>query len=340
MTSTSLPPLSLLDLARVREGESIAEGIARSLRLAQTADGLGYERIWFAEHHNMPHVASSATSLLIQHIAAGTRNVRVGAGGIMLPNHSPLVIAEQFGTLETLFPGRIDLGLGRAPGTDAPTMRALRRDGSGLDQERADRFQSDIMELSGYLTGHSRIPGVNAYPGWGTNVPLYILGSSLFGAQLAARLGLPYAFASHFAPQMLEHAAHTYRESFSAEGSLLGPGAQPHFIAAANVIAHDDAATAGEQRRKAENGWIRTMLGRNKELSAEDVELLRDHPAGQQVLGMLSRTVAGDRAEVVRWLESFAEQVQADELILVNLAPDEDVQHRTLELLAPQEQDA
>ncbi|WP_150462436.1 LLM class flavin-dependent oxidoreductase [Nesterenkonia ebinurensis] len=330
MTPRVSRPLSLLDLARVREGETIAEGIARSLRLAKTADTLGYERIWFAEHHNMPHVASSATSLLIQHIAAGTQNVRVGAGGIMLPNHSPLVIAEQFGTLETLFPERIDLGLGRAPGTDAPTMRALRRDGT-----EADRFQADIMELSGYLNGHSRIPGVNAYPGWGTEVPLYILGSSLFGAQLAAQLGLPYAFASHFAPQMLEHAAATYRENFSAAGSLLGPGAAPHFIAAANVIAHDDAATAREQRRKAENGWIRTMLGRNKELSAEDVELLRDHPAGQQVLGMLSRTVAGTQSEVVDWLESFADQVSADELILVNLAPDEEVQHRTLELLAP-----
>ncbi|WP_238385252.1 LLM class flavin-dependent oxidoreductase [Nesterenkonia muleiensis] len=331
MTTSVTRPLSLLDLARVRQGESIGDGIARSLRLAQTADALGYTRIWFAEHHNMPHVASSATSLLIQHIAAGTKHVRVGAGGIMLPNHAPLVIAEQFGTLETLFPGRIDLGLGRAPGTDGATMRALRRDGT-----EADRFRSDIMELSGYLTGHSRLPGVNAYPGWNTNVPLYILGSSLFGAQLAAQLGLPYAFASHFAPQMLEQAAYTYRSDFNAAGSLLGPDAHPHFIAAANVIAHDDAATAGQQRRKAENGWIRNMLGRNKELSAEDVELLRGHPAGQQVLGMLSRTIAGTQAEVIEWLNSFAEQVSADELMLVNLAPDEDIQHRTLELLAPQ----
>ena len=331
MTASVTCPLSLLDLARVRQGESIGEGIARSLRLAQTADALGYTRIWFAEHHNMPHVASSATSLLIQHIAAGTTNLRVGAGGIMLPNHAPLVIAEQFGTLETLFPGRIDLGLGRAPGTDGATMRALRRDGT-----EADRFHSDVMELSGYLTGHSRIPGVNAYPGWGTSLPLYILGSSLFGAQLAAQLGLPYAFASHFAPQMLEEAAHTYRSTFNAAGSLLGSGARPHFIAAANVIAHEDAETAADQRRKAENGWIRNMLGRNKDLSAEDVELLRDHPAGQQVLGMLSRTVAGTPAEVAAWLGSFAEQVAADELMLVNLAPDEAVQHRTLELLAPQ----
>lgn len=324
-------PLSLLDLARVRPGEEIGEGIARSRRLAQTADSRGYTRLWFAEHHNMPHVASSATSLLIQHIAAATENIRVGAGGIMLPNHAPLVIAEQFGTLETLFPGRIDLGLGRAPGTDGVTMRALRRDGT-----EADRFQSDVMELNGYLAGYSRVPGVNAYPGHRTNVPLYILGSSLFGAQLAAQLGVPYAFASHFAPQMLSHAAQTYREHFDSSASLAGPDAKPHFIAAANVIAHDDGDYARQQQREAEDGWIRTMLGRNKKLSDDDVAQLRDHPAGQQVLGMLSRTVSGTQEDVVNWLDAFSEEVQADELMLVNLAPEEQAQHRTLELLAPQ----
>lgn len=330
MSSSVSRPLSWLDLARVRGDESIGEGIARSVRLAQTADQRGYTRLWFAEHHNMPSIASSATSLLIQHIAANTERIRVGSGGIMLPNHSPLVIAEQFGTLETLYPGRIDLGLGRAPGTDGPTMRALRRDGT-----EAERFHSDVMELSGYLTGHSRIPEVNAYPGHSTDVPLYILGSSLFGAQLAATLGLPYSFASHFAPQMLEQAAQTYRENFNAAGSLLGPDAQPHFIAAANVVVHDEAETAREQLRKAENGWIKQMLGRGRQLSDDDVEQLRDHPAGQQVLSMLSRTAVGGREDVVTWLENFADQVEADELMLVNLAPDEDVQHRALELLAP-----
>lgn len=331
MSITASRPLSLLDLARVNSGEPIAEGIARSRRLAQTADARGYTRLWFAEHHNMPHVASSATSLLIQHIAAATENIRVGAGGIMLPNHSPLVIAEQFGTLETLFPGRIDLGLGRAPGTDGVTMRALRRDGT-----EADRFQSDVMELNGYLAGYSRVPGVNAYPGHRTDVPLYILGSSLFGAQLAAQLGVPYAFASHFAPQMLTQAAETYREQFNSSTSLAGPDAKPHFIAAANVIAHDDAEVARQQRRQAEDSWIRTMLGRDKQLSDDDVTQLRDHPAGQQVLGMLSRTVAGTQREVVDWLDAFGDEVQADEIMLVNLAPSEDSQHRTLELLAPQ----
>ncbi|MGO1549023.1 MAG: LLM class flavin-dependent oxidoreductase [Nesterenkonia sp.] len=331
MSSPVSRPLSWLDLARVRGDESIGEGIARSLRLAQAADVLGYTRIWYAEHHNMPSIASSATSLLIQHIAAHTTNIRLGSGGIMLPNHAPLVIAEQFGTLETLYPGRIDLGLGRAPGTDGQTMRALRRDGT-----ESDRFHADVMELSGYLSGHSRIPDVNAYPGHGTDVPLYILGSSLFGAQLAATLGLPYSFASHFAPQMLEQAAQTYRENFNAAGSLLGPDAKPHFIAAANVVVHDDAEVAQRQVRKAQNGWIRQMLGRGRTLSDDDVEQLRDHPAGQQVLGMLSRTASGAPEEVTAWLESFADQVDADELMLVNLAPDEEVQHRALELLAPQ----
>lgn len=331
MTASVTTPLSLLDLARVRTGESIAEGIARSLRLAQHADRLGYTRLWFAEHHNMPHVASSATSLLIQHVAMNTSTIRVGAGGIMLPNHAPLVIAEQFGTLETLYSGRIDLGLGRAPGTDGVTLRALRRDGT-----EAQRFEEDLLELFSYLSGTSRIPGVAAYPGHGTAVPLFILGSSLYGAQLAARLGLPYAFASHFAPQMLEHAAHTYRHSFDSSQSLLGPGAKPHFIAAANVIAHHEAETAQQQLRAAENGWIRAMLGRGRALTDDDVDALRHHPAGEQVLGMLTQTVAGTAHHVSSWLRDFADRVQADELMLVNLAPDEEIQHTTLDLLAPQ----
>ncbi|WP_258935406.1 LLM class flavin-dependent oxidoreductase [Nesterenkonia pannonica] len=322
----------MLDLAKVTDEETIGEGIARSLRLAQTADSRGYTRIWFAEHHNMPHVASSATSLLIQHIAANTRSVRVGAGGIMLPNHSPLVIAEQFGTLAELYPDRIDLGLGRAPGTDGATMHALRRDGT-----ESDRFSSDVVELSGYLTGRSRVKGVNAYPGWRTDVPLWILGSSLYGAQLAAQLGLPYAFASHFAPQMLDQAAQTYRQNFDAAHSLAGPGAEPHFMAAANVIAADTEQEAADQLRAAQNGWIKAMLGRNRELTAQDVEALRDHPAGQQVLGMLKETAAGTRDDVVAWLDAFGDRVEADELMLVNLAPEEDAQHRTLDLLAPSE---
>ncbi|WP_433800282.1 LLM class flavin-dependent oxidoreductase [Actinomycetospora sp. CA-084318] len=323
-------PLSLLDLARVKPTETAADGIARSVRLAQTADGLGYRRIWISEHHNMPGLASSATSLYIQHIAAHTTNVRVGSGGIMLPNHSPLVIAEQFGLLETLFPGRIDLGLGRAPGTDGATMQALRR-----DARASEHFPSDIVELDGYLRGDTRIPGVHAYPHRSSGVPLYVLGSSLYGAQLAAHLGLPYAFASHFAPDDLEVAARTYRDRFDPAGPLAGPDAAPHFIAAANVIAADDPDTATEQYRRTELEWLRSILGRGRELTDEQLAVLRDHPQGRQVLGMLRRTLVGTGPDVVAGLDALAAEVQADELIVVNVATEEAHQQRTLELLAP-----
>lgn len=324
-------PLSLLDLARVgAEEPSAAEGIARSVRLAQTADGLGYRRLWFSEHHNMRSIASSATSLLIQHVAAQTSKIRVGAGGVMLPNHSPLVIAEQYGTLETLYPGRIDLGLGRAPGTDQVTMRALRRDGS-----ESQRFPSDVLELHGYLSGDTRIQGVQAHPGSGTDVPLYILGSSQFGAQLAAQLGLPCAFASHFAPQALTQAARAYRDGFDPAGPLAGPGAQPHFITAVNVIAADDADIAKDQHRQAQDEWLQGFFGQQETLSREDLHALRRHPQARQVLTMLDRTVTGTEPEVIAGLEALVEEVQADELILVNLAVDEQHKHRTLQLLAP-----
>lgn len=323
-------PLSLLDLARVRPAETAAEGIARSVRLAQAADGLGYRRIWVSEHHNMPGLASSATALYIQHLAAHTTNIRVGSGGIMLPNHSPLVIAEQFGLLETLFPGRIDLGLGRAPGTDGPTMTALRR-----DARASEHFPSDIVELHGYLTGTTRVPDVHAYPHSAAGVPLYILGSSLYGAQLAAHLGLPYAFASHFAPDDLEVAARTYRARFDPAGPLAGPDALPYFIAAANVIAADDADTAVAQYRKTELEWLRSILGRGRDLTDEQLAELREHPQGRQVLGMLRRTLIGTGPDVVAGLDALAEEVAADELILVNAAVEEPHQHRTLELLAP-----
>ncbi|HEX4244775.1 MAG TPA: LLM class flavin-dependent oxidoreductase, partial [Acidimicrobiales bacterium] len=185
-------PLSILDLAPIRKGQTAGESFAASVDLAQHAETWGYRRVWYAEHHNMSSIASSATSVIIAHVAAHTDTIRLGAGGIMLPNHAPLTIAEQFGTLEALHPGRIDLGLGRAPGSDQNTMRALRRTPSS-----ADTFPQDVLELQGYLSGDTQIKGVRATPGDGSNVPLYILGSSLFGAQLAAALGLPYAFASH-----------------------------------------------------------------------------------------------------------------------------------------------
>src|SRR6201985_1034603 len=190
--------LSILDLAPIGRGQTATESFAASVALARRAEELGYERVWYAEHHNMPSIASSATSVLIAHIGAHTKSIRLGAGGVMLPNHAPLTIAEQFGTLAAMYPDRIDLGLGRAPGSDQNTMYALRRNPAS-----AEAFPQDVMELQGYLTGHTRVPGVDAVPGNGSNVPLYILGSSLFGAQLAGMYGLPYGFASHFAPDAL-----------------------------------------------------------------------------------------------------------------------------------------
>src|SRR6187200_3258202 len=208
-------PLSVLDLAPIAPGETAQTSIATSVAVARRAEEYGYQRVWYAEHHNMQHIASSATSVLIAHIGAHTSSIRLGAGGVMLPNHSPLVIAEQFGTLEAMYPGRIDLGLGRAPGSDQNTTYALRR-----DPVRADLFPQDVVELQAYLAGESRVPGVDAVPGKGSRVPLYVLGSSMFGATLAAALGLPYAFASHFAPAMLESAVAAYRKEFKPSQQL------------------------------------------------------------------------------------------------------------------------
>src|SRR3712207_239849 len=232
-------PLSVLDLAPISRGQTPGESIAASVALAQRAEQSGYRRVWYAEHHNMPTIASSATSVLIAHVGAHTSSIRLGAGGVMLPNHSPLTIAEQFGTLEAVHPGRIDLGLGRAPGSDQNTMYALRR-----DPRSADRFPQDVLELQGYLAGETRVPGVDAVPGKGSNIPLYILGSSMFGATLAAALGLPYAFASHFAPAMLQPAVEAYRQEFPPAAQLDRPPAIPgrtRIAAATPDRAHDHA---------------------------------------------------------------------------------------------------
>ena len=316
--------LSVLDLVPVRADQTSADALQASLALARTADEAGYHRYWVAEHHNMPGIASSSPAIVIGQVARATQTLRVGSGGIMLPNHAPLVIAEQFGTLAELHPGRIDLGLGRAPGTDQRTLQALRRDPSA-----AERFPQDVLELQGYLTGQSLIPGIDAYPGKGTNVPLYILGSSAFGAQLAAQLGLGYAFASHFAPQMLEHAARLYREHFEPSEAL----AEPHFIAAANVIAADTEEVAEREWQAAQRARIRMMLGRGRTLTDDEVEMLLHSPAGQQVLGMLECTAVGTGPTTAAWLHDFAARVQADELIITTAAQDAGVRRRTLELL-------
>jgi putative transposase len=276
----------------------------------------------------MPTIASSATSVLIGYIATQTRTIRLGSGGIMLPNHSPLVIAEQFGTLETLFPGRIDLGLGRAPGSDQNTQVALRRDNSA-----ADTFPQDVVELQGYLSGHSQIPGVQAVPRADQPVPLYILGSSLFGAQLAAQLGLPYAFASHFAPAALHQAVDVYRDSFRPSAQL----SSPYVIAGVNVFAaadHDDAAL---QRTIAYRARTRSMLSRGSlgaNFTDAEIDAFLASPNGASLASMTQYTAVGTPDEVGDYLSAFAAGIGADELILAHHAADLDDRLRSVELTA------
>lgn len=317
-------PVSILDLAHVGEG-GIAESFTSSVELAQKAEGWGYTRIWFAEHHNMPSIASSATSVLIAHVAAQTKSIRLGAGGIMLPNHSPLQIAEQFGTLETLHPGRIDLGLGRAPGSDQNTMRALRRDPSA-----ADTFPSDVQELQAYFEGQTRISGVNAYPGKNTNVPLYILGSSLFGARLAAALGLPYSFASHFAPQALEDAVRIYRREFKPSAAL----AKPYVIAGVNAIVADTQEEADRLALEARRRRVVSLVGRGQEFTAAEMDLLLDSPAGQQVANMFRYAAVGTPSVARAYLDEFALKADADELIVATQVTEREAWIRSYELLA------
>jgi luciferase family oxidoreductase group 1 len=318
-------PLSILDLAPIGAGESVGDALAGIVALAQGAEAWGYRRIWYAEHHNLPTIASSATSVLIAHVAAHTTSIRVGAGGVMLPNHAPLTIAEQFGTLAALHPGRIDLGLGRAPGSDQTTMRALRR-----DPRSAERFPQDVMELQGYLSDTSLVPGVEATPGKGTNVPLYILGSSLFGAQLAATLGLPYAFASHFAPAALEEAVRIYRQRFEPSRHL----AEPYVIAGVNVIAADTTEQAEQQARAALRHRVNVLLGRGRPFTDDEADLLLDAPAGAQVREMARYSAVGTSDEAVAALDRFAVHAQADELMVVASSPDRAARLRSLELVA------
>src|SRR5688500_17333759 len=282
-------PMSILDLAPIARGETASSSIAASVALAQRAEEHGYLRLWYAEHHNMQHIASSATSVLIAHIGAQTTSIRLGAGGIMLPNHSPLVIAEQFGTLEAMYPGRIDLGLGRAPGSDQNTMYALRRDPTS-----SDRFPQDVLELQAYLAGETRVPGVDAIPGKGSAVPLYVLGSSMFGATLAAALGLPYAFASHFAPQMLEPAVAAYRREFTPSAQL----AEPYVIAGVNVVAADTAEEARANLEAVKRNLAIGLFGRGQKLSDEQADQLLAQGAGAHVDTMLTHSAVGTRAEV------------------------------------------
>jgi luciferase family oxidoreductase group 1 len=321
----SPPRLSILDLALIGKGQTARDAFDNSVRVAQLAERLGYERVWYAEHHNMAQIGSSATSVLIAHVAAHTERIRLGAGGIMLPNHAPLPIAEQFGTLAELHPGRIDLGLGRAPGSDQLTMRAMRRDPSA-----ADRFPQDVQELQGYLTGRSLVPGVEATPGKGTDVPLYILGSSLFGAKLAAALGLPYAFASHFAPQALRQAVATYRHEFQPSEQQ----AEPYVIAGVNVIASDTEQDAQAQLTTVRRARVRMFVQRGATVTDEQADEILASPQGAQIAEMMRYSAVGTADQVQAALDAFAVHADADELMVVAASPGIDARLRSLELLA------
>lgn len=318
-------PLSILDLAHIGEGESVRDSFDASVTLAQRAEKWGYRRIWYAEHHNMRTIASSATSVLIGHVAANTSTITLGSGGVMLPNHAPLTIAEQFGTLATLHPGRIDLGLGRAPGSDQQTMRAMRRDPSS-----ADRFPQDVQELQGYLSDESLVQGVVATPGSGTHVPLYILGSSLFGAQLAAALGLPFAFASHFAPDALEQAVAIYRADFRPSAQLDAP----YVIAGVNVIAADTEAEAQRQFLATKRSRVSLLLGRGRTFTDDEADMLLDAPQGHQIRQMTKYSAVGTPSTVKDYLDRFTRHADADELIVASGSVDRESWLRSYELLA------
>ncbi|MEO6299007.1 MAG: LLM class flavin-dependent oxidoreductase [Paracoccaceae bacterium] len=315
---------SLLDLAPVAEGQTAADALANTLDLARHAESWGYHRYWLAEHHNMPGIASAATAVVIGHVAAGTKSIRVGAGGIMLPNHAPLVIAEQFGTLATLFPDRIDLGLGRAPGTDMATARALRR-----HMEASEEFPNDVMELQHYLAPPDAEARTRAFPGEGTQVPIWILGSSLYGAQLAAYLGLPYAFASHFAPAQLEEAAETYRATFRPSATRDAP----HFMMAAGVAAADTDAQAEFLRTSQVLAFSRLRTGRPGKLPAPQNDLSEVPPQiMSEVEFALSCAAVGSPATVKAQLSALIAKHKPDEIMLTGMIHDHQARLRSFQI--------
>jgi luciferase family oxidoreductase group 1 len=322
-----MPPLSVLDLAPIVEGGTASDALRNSLELAQHAESWGYRRFWLAEHHNATGIASAATAVVIAHVAAGTQTIRVGAGGIMLPNHAPLVIAEQFGTLAALHPGRVDLGLGRAPGTDQLTMLALRR-----HDPTADTFPQDVLELQSLLDDPKPGQMVRAIPGMGSHVPLWILGSSLYGAQLAAALGLPYAFASHFAPEALLPALEIYRDRFEPSEQLQ----QPHAMVAANAIVADDETEARRLFTSAQQSFTNVLRGRRGGLPPpiEDIETHWTPEEKRAVSSRLLRSFVGSPETVRDGLAQFVEETNADELILASAIHDHAARVRSYELLA------
>jgi luciferase family oxidoreductase group 1 len=325
--SYTMVPLSILDLVPVVIGASPQDALRNSLDLIRHAERFGYRRYWVAEHHNMPGIASAATSVVIGYLASGTSTIRVGAGGIMLPNHSPLVIAEQFGTLESLYPGRIDLGLGRAPGTDQPAVRALRR-----GPDRADDFPREVQELQALLSPVQPGQAVQAVPGGGLEVPLWILGSSTFGAQLAAHLGLPYAFASHFAPDALIDALAIYRAQFRPSKQL----ERPYAMAGVNVVAAESDAEARRLFTTIQQAFTNLHRGRPGRLQPpiDDIDEYWSPAEKMRTQHMLRYAVVGAPETVRRGLEQFAAVTAIDELMVVTGVYDHTARVRSYELLA------
>ena len=318
---------SVLDLCPIVQGGTAADSLRNSLDLARHAERLGFTRYWVAEHHNLPSVASSATAVVIGHIAAGTQKIRVGAGGIMLPNHAPLLIAEQFGTLESLFPGRIDLGLGRAPGSDGITQHALRR-----DPHSAERFPEDVLELQAWFRQARPGQRVRAVPGEGLDIPIWILGSSLFGAQLAASLGLPYAFASHFAPAAMMQAITTYRERFQPSAQL----EKPYVMLGVPVVAADTSAEAKRLHTSAQQSFLALRRGMPGPLPPPDETFSDRLEVVDRALlaDIMSCAVVGDLDETRAGLSAFAARTAADELMITAHIYDHAARVRSLELTA------
>jgi len=318
----------MLDLVAVREGGSVADALATALATARHAEALGFTRYWLAEHHNMPGIASSATAVLVGHIAGGTSTIRVGSGGIMLPNHAPLVVAEAFGTLAELYPGRIDLGLGRAPGTDGPTMRALRRDRAETEED----FPRDVAELQRLLGPAQPGARIVAVPGAGTNVPIWLLGSSLFSAQLAAHMGLPYAFASHFAPRMLHQALDIYRRLFQPSARL----ARPYAIVGVPVVAaptDEEAQFLASSTYQRVLGILTGQRGLLRPPAADYMAQLQPHERAA-ITDFLAAGVVGGPATVRAGLQALAYATQADEFMLVSDVFDPQLRLRSLDITA------
>ncbi|GGC72910.1 LLM class flavin-dependent oxidoreductase [Chelatococcus reniformis] len=320
-------PFSILDLAFVPEGQTPADALTNTRDLAQHAERWGYKRYWLAEHHNMVGIASAATSVVIGYVASATSTIRVGSGGIMLPNHSPMVIAEQFGTLETLYPGRIDLGLGRAPGTDQRTLRALRRDAMA-----AEHFPQDVLEVQALLGPLQADQVIQAVPGTDTRVPLWILGSSLFGAQLAAMLGLPYAFASHFAPDALMQALEVYRERFEPSAQL----DKPYAMVGVNVVAADTDAEARRLFTTPQQQFTNLIRGTRGRMRPpiDDIESYWTPAEKAHVSGMLSCSIVGSAETVRGGLDAFIAKTGADELMVAGAIYDHRARLRSYEILA------